>query len=268
MELHDRYEEHGFVAPLTAFTTEQAHRYRSRLESHEATAGPLSKAERNNPHLLFTWADEIIRTETVLNPVRSILGDDLLVWGSTLFIKEPRDPSFVSWHQDSTYWGLEPADVLTAWIALSDSREDNGALQVVSGSHHWDQIEHCDTHGENNMLSRGQEIAVEVDPTDATILALEPGEMSLHHVRMVHGSQPNRSDRRRIGLAVRYLPTHVRQVGPLRDSATLVSGIDRYAHFEPEQRPLVDSGAAERAHHGAVEVRTREIIMAGTSAQV
>lgn len=264
-DISARFERDGFVAPIRAMDTAAAHELRAALERHEAEHGPLSKAHRNNPHLLFTWADELIRSETLLAPVRAIFGEDLLVWGSTLFIKEPHDPGYISWHQDSTYWGLDPANVLTAWIAVSDSHADNGALKIVPGSHKWDQIVHRDTFGENNMLSRGQEIAVEVRPEQEHVLELEPGEMSLHHVRMVHGSESNRSDRRRIGYAVRYLPTSVRQIGGALDSATLVSGTDRYGNFQPERRPVTDFGVNEQAFHAEVERQTAEIIMASTN---
>ncbi|MEM8724819.1 MAG: phytanoyl-CoA dioxygenase family protein [Pseudomonadota bacterium] len=263
MHIPKQYASEGYVAPIEAFSAEQAAHYRDCLESHQAEHGPLSGAERNNPHLLFTWADEIIRSPAILSAVEAIYGGNLLVWGSTLFIKEADDPAFISWHQDSTYWGLEPADLLTAWIAISDSKADNGALRIVPGSHEWDQIAHRDTFAEGNMLSRGQEIAVEVREEQAKTLELEPGQMSLHHVRMVHGSQANRSNRRRIGLAVRYLPTHVRPKSGSGDSATLVSGVDRFNHFEPERRPLNDFGDAERAFHAEVEARTQDIIMRG-----
>lgn len=266
MDIAAQFAQQGFVAPLTAFDPAQAAEYRTKLEQHERDYGPLSKSDRNNPHLLFTWADEIIRSPAIHAAVEQIFGADLLVWGSTLFIKEPHDPGFISWHQDSTYWGLDPADVLTAWIALSDSRADNGALQVVGGSHKWDQVAHRDTFAEGNMLSRGQEIAVDVDPEQVTTLELEPGQMSLHHIRTAHGSEPNRSDRRRIGFAVRYLPTHVRQSGTIRDSATLVCGQDRHQNFLPERRPEADYGQPERAHHAEVEARTNAIIMAGSDA--
>ncbi|WP_432199874.1 phytanoyl-CoA dioxygenase family protein [Erythrobacter sp. W53] len=266
MKTPQQYASEGFVAPIRVMSVEQARQYRTELEKHEARHGQLSRAERNNPHLLFLWADAIVRSAEILQAVETIYGGNLLVWGSTLFIKEPQDPGFISWHQDSTYWGLDPADLVTAWIAISDSREDNGALQIVPGSHKWDQIAHRDTFADGNMLSRGQEIAVEVSEEQAHTLELEPGEMSLHHVRMVHGSQANRSDRRRIGFAVRYLPTHVRPKSGSGDSASLVAGVDRFHHFEPERRPKQDYGEAERAFHAQIETRTLAIIMGGAEA--
>src|SRR5262249_51795929 len=134
--------------------------------------------------------------------------------------------------------------IVTAWIALSDSTAENGAMRVIPGSHKLDQLAHRDTFAEGNLLSRGQEIAVEVDESKAQMLELRLGEMSLHHVRLIHGSDPNPSDKRRIGFAIRYLPTHVRQVVGTHDSATLVRGVDSYGNFEPEERPLADLSEA------------------------
>lgn len=261
--LADRYARDGYAAPLRVLDPGKARTYRAALELHEARHGPLSKSHRNNPHLLFGWADRLIREPAILEAVSSLLGENLLVWGTTLFIKEPRDPGFISWHQDSTYWGLDPADVVTAWVALTDSRADNGALCVLPASHKMEQMPHHDTFAEANMLSRGQEIAVDVDPANTVALELEPGEMSLHHVRMVHGSGPNGSDRRRIGFAIRYLPTHVRQIGGQSDTATLVCGIDSFGNFGPERRPVSDFGDAERDCHAAIERLQQSIILAG-----
>ena len=137
----------------------------------------------------------------------------------------------MSWHQDSTYWGLEPADIVTAWVALSDSTIENGAMRVIPGSHLQEQFPHRDTFAPDNLLSRGQEIMVDVDDRQAVTLELAAGEMSLHHVRLIHGSEPNPSGQRRIGFAIRYIPTYVRQVAGSHDTATLVRGVDRYREF-------------------------------------
>jgi non-haem Fe2+, alpha-ketoglutarate-dependent halogenase len=154
----------------------------------------------------------------------------------------------------------------TAWVALSESDEGNGAMRVIPGSHKLDQVAHRDTFAAHNLLSRGQEIAVEVDERQAVALPLAPGEMSLHHVRLIHGSEPNPSGRRRIGYAIRYLPTHVRQVVGTRDSATLVRGVDRFGNFAPEQAPEADLSPAALAHHAAVTREMNAVLMRGTPA--
>lgn len=261
LPLKEQFERDGYVAPIRVMSEGQAADICGRLAAHQEVHGTLSKAHMNNPHLLFRWADDVIREPEITDRISEIYGEDLLVWGTTLFIKQAHHPGFVSWHQDSTYWGLEPADVVTAWVALSDSHADNGALCVVPGSHKLDQIEHRDTFSADNMLSRGQEIAVEVDPADAVCLELQPGEMSLHHVRMIHGSGPNLSSRKRIGFAIRYIPTRVRQKGGLRDTATLARGTDKFGNFDPERSPEADFQPDAVAFHASVEERLRQIIM-------
>ena len=221
---------------------------------------------RHNVHLLFTWANELVRHPRVLDAVEDILGPNLRCWITNFFIKEANDPAFVSWHQDSTYWGLEPNDVVTAWVALSDVPHESGPMKMVPGSHKWDQLPHVDTFDENNLLSRGQEIEVEVKEEDGVEIPLKAGEMSLHHIRTVHGSGPNRHGDRRIGLAIRYIPTHVRQIR-IRDSGMLVRGVDSYGHFDEEPQPSADLDGAALAAHKASADRLLLAIMDGTEAE-
>jgi non-heme Fe2+,alpha-ketoglutarate-dependent halogenase len=260
-----QYHETGVYAPVRAISTEAAIALRQRLEAHEAERGVVAGTLRHKTHLVFTWLDDLIRHPGILDAVEDIIGPDILCWGTSFFIKEARNPSYVSWHQDSTYWGLEPADIVTAWVALSESSLANGAMRVIPGSHKLPQYPHRDTFAPNNLLSRGQEISVEVDERQALALPLKPGEMSLHHVRLVHGSDPNPSDQRRIGFAIRYLPTYVRQVVGTRDSATLVRGVDAYHHFRPEQRPEWDCSPAALAHHAEVTGEVNKVLLRDTA---
>ena len=259
-----QFNDQGYCAPIRALTSEEAANLRDRLEIFESTNSGLTAGLRNKPHLLLTWLDELVRHPGVLDVVEQVIGPNILVWGSSFFIKEPRNPSFVSWHQDSTYWGLEPPDIVTAWVALSESTHENGAMRVIPGSHKLDQAPHRDTFAANNLLSRGQEIMVEVDESKAVELPLQPGEMSLHHVRLIHGSEPNPSTKRRIGFAIRYIPTYVRQAAGMRDLATLVRGVDKYGHFEPEQRPEFDMAPSAQAHHAEVMARINQVLMRDT----
>jgi ectoine hydroxylase-related dioxygenase (phytanoyl-CoA dioxygenase family) len=158
----------------------------------------------------------------------------------------PGDKKYVAWHQDGIYFGLHPPNVVTAWVALTDSTPENGCLRVVPGSHGKNLI-HRETGAPDNALSRGQEIAVEVDESQAVDIVLQPGELSLHHVGIVHGSNPNTSDRPRIGLAIRYLTPDVVHHGPERQLALLVRGKDEFGHFELLDRPIGDSAPAGRA---------------------
>jgi non-haem Fe2+, alpha-ketoglutarate-dependent halogenase len=263
-----QYRDQGYFAPIPALPRAEADRLRGRLEAFEAGAGPLAGKLRHKSHLLFTWLNDLIRHPRILDAVEDVIGPDILCWGSSFFIKEPHNPGFVSWHQDSTYWGLDPADVVTAWVAFSDSNAANGAMRVIPGSHLMDQVPHRDTFRPENLLSRGQEVMVEVDERQAVMLELAAGEMSLHHVRLIHGSDPNPSGTRRIGFAIRYIPTYVRQVAGSHDSATLVRGTDRYGHFEPEQRPDGDMSEAAQAYHAAVTGAHAAILMRSTGRQM
>ncbi len=238
-----QYQDQGYYAPIRALSAEEAASLRQQLEAFEAAMGARGPACGASRTCVFTWLDALIRHPGILDAVEQVIGPNILCWGSSFFIKEPRNPSFVSWHQDSTYWGLEPPDIVTAWVALSDSTHENGAMRVIPGSHKLEQVPHRDTFAAGNMLSRGQEVMVAVDESQAVELPLQPGEMSLHHVRLIHGSEPNPSDRRRIGFAIRYLPTYVRQAVGMADTATLVRGVDRHGHFEPERAPGCRLGA-------------------------
>jgi non-haem Fe2+, alpha-ketoglutarate-dependent halogenase len=263
-----QYREQGYIAPVPALSRTEAAALRASLEAFEAGAGVLSGKLRHKPHLLFTWLNDLVRHPRILDAVEDVIGPDILCWGTSFFIKEKRNPGFVSWHQDSTYWGLEPPDIITAWVAFTDSNAANGAMRVIPASHKMDQVPHRDTFAAENLLSRGQEIMVDVDERKAAMLELAAGEMSLHHVRLIHGSDPNPSDDRRIGFAIRYIPTYVRQVAGSHDSATLVRGVDTYHHFEEEQRPDADMSEAAQAYHAAITGAHAEILMRGTGKEM
>ncbi len=264
-----QYQEQGYYAPIRVMPAEDAGALRRALEGFEAQAGgQLAGKLRHKSHLLFTWLNDLVRHPRILDAVEDVIGPDILCWGSSFFIKEARNPAFVSWHQDSTYWGLDPADIITAWVAFSDSTPANGAMRVIPGTHKLDQIPHQDTFRPENLLSRGQEIMVEVDDSKAAMLELGAGEMSLHHVRLIHGSDPNPSDQRRIGFAIRYIPTYVRQVAGNHDYATLVRGVDRYGNFGQEERPDADMSEAALAHHAAVAGLSSSILMRNTGKEM
>jgi len=218
----------------------------------------LRREFRQKSHLLFTWLAGLTRKPAILDAVEQLLGPDLLVWQTAFFIKEAHDPGMVTWHQDSTYWGLSEPEVVTAWVALSPSTPDSGCVRVMPGTHRSDQVSHVESANPNNLLTRGQEIAVEVDESQAVSMLLRPGEMSLHHIRTFHNSEPNRSNDRRIGFAIRYIPTRIRQTSFDGDTATLVRGADRFGHFELEPAPRSDLAPdAVRYHTDVTSRRSR-----------
>jgi phytanoyl-CoA dioxygenase PhyH len=245
MGIIERYARDGFVFPLNGLEQEEAARLmRSVQELESLRPGWLFAKKTKKPYLVLEWLNRLIRDGRILNEVEQIIGPNILCWAGSFFAKRARDPGMVTWHQDSTYWGLSSPDVVTAWVALTPSTRRNGCMRVIPGTHTSDQLPHRDTFAENNLLMRGQEIAVEVDAAKAVDIELQPGQFSLHHVRLVHGSEPNPSDEPRIGFAIRYLPTYVKQMSGNRDSATLVRGVDRFGNFELEPAPEYDFAPA------------------------
>jgi non-heme Fe2+,alpha-ketoglutarate-dependent halogenase len=260
----EQYHDEGYLAPIPIMDEAEALALRAELEAVEARmGGPLRGDLRHKSHLLFPFLADLVCHKLLLDAVEDILGPDLLCWSSNFFIKEATNPAFVSWHQDSTYWGLSAPEVATAWVALTPSNAANGAMAVIPGSHKFDQIPHRDTFDRHNLLTRGQEVEVEVDEAKAVPLTLRPGEMSLHHVRLVHGSAPNPSEDRRIGFAIRYIPPHIRQLEG-EDSATLVRGTDRFNHFAHEPRPLSEMAPEMTVLHKRIAERSAEILYRGT----
>ena len=259
------YQRDGIQFPVDVMTEAEAARLLERFQSAEAVHGGRLPARINQkPHLLHPWMNDLIRHPRILDAVEDVLGPDLLCWGAQFFAKNARDPSYVSWHQDGTYWGLSSPDVVTAWVALTPSVPENGCMQVVPGTHRA-QVEHVDTFADANLLSRGQEIRVQVRPEEVVPVVLRPGQMSLHHVLIFHGSEPNHADYRRVGFAIRYIPTHVRQINAPRESATLVRGVDRYDYFDLEPAPEADMHPDAVARHAAIVDRQLKILYAGAA---
>lgn len=251
------YERDGFLAPIPILNAEEVAYYASQFAP--LVPGIVGNPEENKrmqykAHLLYTWLDQLVRHPAMLDAVESLLGPDLMVWNSGFLVKKPHDSSFVSWHQDGTYWGLEPMEVASAWLALTDSTPENGCVCCLPGTHRLPQVPHRDTYAKDNMLSRGQAIDLEIDEASAVPLTLKAGEMSLHHVRTIHGSRPNRSDRYRIGFIVNYISPRVRQKSG-SDSAMVVRGEDRHGHFDHDPRPIADRDAAAIAAHRAATER-------------
>lgn len=260
----NRYERGGFLFPVRVMADAEAVNLRRQMEACEARRGPLHYAAK--PHLVLPFVAELVRHQVLLDAVESVIGPDILLWDSSFIVKEPGDGKRVSWHQDVTYWGLEPTEgVVSIWLALAHASVESGAMRMIPGSHLGPVRPHRDTFAADNILSRGQEIAEDIDESRAVDVVLMPGEMSLHHGRVFHGSQPNRSTDRRIGFNAQYVAPRVRQVVGRWDSATLVRGRDSFAHFAPEPRPLVEYDPAGVAFQEDMAKRRREYIYAGAA---
>lgn len=258
------YKRDGYHFPIDVLSNEETLDLRRKLEAYEqANGGPIQGDKRHKAHLYLTWLNDLIRIPKILDSVEGVLGPNLLCWSTSFFIKEASDAGFVSWHQDATYWGLSSPDVMTVWVAFTPANLLNGCMKFMPGSHR-QQLEHKDTFDKNNLLSRGQEIAVEVDESKGVDVVLKPGQASLHHVLLAHGSEPNKSSDRRIGFAIRYIPTHVKQAVGVRDSATLVRGVDTFHHFDHEPRPTADCTPEALAAHEAIVGRQVQVLYRGT----
>lgn len=244
------YERDGFVCPVDGFSTEQARTWRERLEAFERAEGrKMTRGHNFKPHLLFPWVDEIVHSPAVLDAVEDLIGPDLRLFHLTVWPKDAGSGAYVSWHQDATYFALDPICHVTAWVALTDAPVEAGCMEVVPGSHKLGQLHHAEMQDPHNLLSRGQALAVDVDRTKTEFMPVKAGQFSLHHTHLVHNSRPNRSTDRRIGLGISYVPTHARCISPTRVTAMLVRGQDKYGHFDDERRPTADAGPEERAFH-------------------
>jgi ectoine hydroxylase-related dioxygenase (phytanoyl-CoA dioxygenase family) len=241
----DAYERDGFVFPHDVIDRNEAAAIRADLEAGEAELShrPDELAMlRSYPDRLLPSFDRLIRNPRLIDAAAQILGPDLMVWSSGLFIKEANTPSYVSWHQDLTYWGLDDMAEVTAWVALSPSTVRSGCMRFLPGSQKRRLVPHADTFAGGNLLSRGQEIAVEVDEADAVDVVLEAGQASLHHGHLFHSSGPNNTGHRRIGAAIRYIAPSMKQKTGDRTLVAHVAGEDRHGHFTvappPEGRLL------------------------------
>mgnify|MGYP000483444519 FL=1 len=233
----EQYHDEGFISPLRVISEADALSIKTQLEEVEAQYPEEINAEsRNNLHLSFAFLDALAHNTTIVDAMEDLIGPDIALWASVMFIKEPSSKQYVSWHQDATYMGLDSVDFPTPWIALSPSNIETGCMTMISGSHKSEIRKHEDTYAENNILTRGQVIP-NVDENKAVDLILRPGEMSIHHGAIIHGSQPNNSDQRRIGFSLQsYISPEIKQV----------VGRNIWTHIRGKARHDIDGLTLER----------------------
>jgi non-heme Fe2+,alpha-ketoglutarate-dependent halogenase len=233
-----QYEDEGFVSPINIFSKDKAKEIRNEIELIENhMPEELDNSGRYNAHLISPLLDEVTHDTKILDAVQSLIGENILICGTTLFIKNPNEKGFVSYHQDAKYIGLEPLNWVTAWVAITDSNEKNGCMRMWSGSHKDNLKEHDEKFNNGNLLTRGQTVK-NVPKDETTPLILEAGQMSLHHPTVVHGSELNKSNDRRIGFVIQsYISTNVKQVLG-KNSVQLARGTDEYNYHEKINRPV------------------------------
>ena len=234
-----QFEADGYVFPLDCLTVSEAAEIRAKFEAHERANGVGAYQHiRIKSHLAFPWLLDLARHPKILDAVEDLIGPNIMAYLCTLWFKDANDPRYVSWHQDSAYYGLDPHDVVTMWIGITDSTREKGCVRVLPRTHKGPDQSHVETYDPKNLLSRGQTIEG-LDEREAVDMELAAGQFSLHHERLVHGSAPNTTNERRMGMSVIYMPTYTRCVVGRR-TALLVRGSDTYDHWDPDPEPRFD----------------------------
>ncbi len=261
------YQSQGHVFPLQVISAQQAATYLCDFNAMMQQLGDQRlgyKAQINQVHVVARFASEIVRNPAILDAVEAIIGPDILVWGSTFFLKPPQSKGFVSWHQDLRYWGLADSEALvSAWLALGPVNRDNGCMQFLPGSHAAGLVEHVDQFESDNILTRGQHARVAPDEEEIVHVELEAGQMSLHHGYLLHASAPNHSTQPRIGYNINFIAPHNRQVVAQTDYAMLVRGEDKHGHFTLVPPPEVDFDEAAMTWHKRILDALDETIYQG-----
>jgi hypothetical protein len=235
----DDFNRRGFAYPFRAFDAERAAAYRERIEAYEKSVGhDANRTLKIKGNLAFPWLMEIAATPAILDAVEALIGPDILLFGASIFAKDARDPRYVSWHQDSAYFGLTPHREVTAWVAFTEASSLHGCLRVAPGTHRGPALRHVETFAKENMLAKGQTL-VGIDDATAVEMPLQAGEFSLHHEHTAHSSLPNRSADRRIGFAFFYIPPDVKPING-HGRATLMRGVDTFGHWAPDDLPRFD----------------------------
>ena len=267
------YWDDGYLFPIRVMSEDAAAALRVEIEAFEAKwlsadlPKPLNTYKRVNAQIVMPIAHHIGMHAGILNAVSGVLGPDVMLYSVEFFIKEAKTKQVVTMHQDLTYWGMGEIDGLTtAWLALSPSTPASGCMEMVKGSHKSPILPHEDSFDDNNLLSRGQEIKVEVAEEDRVPIVLQPGELSLHHGLTIHGSGPNTSDDRRLGVVVRYLVPEIRKAGGERDYAHLARGTDAFDNWAPSPPPRAPFAPEALALYETVRDLQTSVMMRGAAA--
>lgn len=240
------YNEQGYLFPLPCISPAEGAAMWEDLQKFERDEGISPGRFNMKGHLCFRRSYDLAHNDSLLDAVEDILGPDILLFAARFWIKKGGDGNFVTWHQDSAYFGVEPHDVLTAWVALTDASTENGCMRVLRGSHRGPAHQHVETFDEKNLLARGQMIEG-LDDSRAIDMPLKAGQMSLHHERLVHGSLANRTNGPRVGVAFFFIPTYARStIG--RRTAMLVRGVDQHGHWDVDPVPQQDRDPEIIAH--------------------
>lgn len=270
----DQYWQDGFLFPIPVVAPDTAAGWRATFEQMERDwlaadlPLPLNSYKRLNAQCVMPLATEIATHPAILDVVEAVLGPDVLLYAVEFFVKEPNTTAMVAMHQDLTYWGMGAIDgLLTAWVPLSPATPASGCMDFVAGSHKHAILPHDDKDDANNLLSRGQEVAVEIAPEDKVAIELHPGQMSLHHGLTIHGSGPNTSDDRRIAAVIRYLRPDVAQEHGQGDYAIPVRGQDTLGNFTHYTPATTWFAPEDLARHADIRDHQNKTMLAGAAKQ-
>ena len=229
------YRENGYLAPLDGIDPAEGARMCAELQAFERDQGFSAGNINMKGHLCFRRSYDLSFNERILDVVEDLIGPNILAFASRFWIKKGGDGNYVTWLQDSAYFGLDPNELVTVWLALTEASPDTGCMRVIPGSHRGKTYSHVETFADDNLLARGQSIE-NIDGDDAQYMALKAGQFSCHHERIVHGSDPNVTDGDRVGLGIFYIPTHVKStIG--RRTGCLVRGVDKFSHWDADPVP-------------------------------
>ncbi len=232
------YRENGFLAPFDGIAPDEAAAMRDDLAAFERAEGTSAGNINMKGHLCFRRSYDMTFQDRILDVVEDLIGPNIMAFATRFWIKKAQDGNYVSWHQDSAYFGLEPHELVTVWLALSDATEEMGCMRVIPGSHRGEAYSHVETFHDKNLLARGQRIDG-IDESKAVYMPLKAGQFSCHHERILHASEPNETPVDRIGLGIFYIPTHVKStIG--RRTACLVRGVDEYGYWDSDPVPCDD----------------------------
>jgi len=245
------YKNKGYLYPLRLITAEKAQATRKRFEALESKlGGKFSGTHRTKFYLRYRWALKLATTPRILDVVEDLIGPNILLYHNTTWFKNPADHGYVTWHQDITYFGHEPANVLSVWIALTPSNQESGCMQVLPGTHKEGPLPLTTPDlSKNNMLPSGQLVQFDTSSVTPVSMPLEPGEASIHHACTIHGSLPNHSNHRRMGITFCYHSPKLKQRGEQQTSALLVRGKDDWGHYKLEEPPETDDHPDAIARH-------------------
>jgi len=204
------YENNGFYFPLKVISENESLNICNQLENLVNKSDIDINKIYSNPNYLIPDIYNITISKIIINCVETLIGENIYVLEAVLFVKEPYTDDFISWHQDLTYWGFDSDRVVTAWVSLNGSNQENGCMRFIIGSQNEGIVDHKETYEKNNMLSRGQVIKDKIDESKSIIVKLNPGEMSLHHGKLFHSSERNKSKNKRVGLAIRYISSDIK----------------------------------------------------------